>query len=707
MPAFTYAASVIVAQGLGITFAAAVGAAGVAFTTSVIALGLALVTARVFGLTGGAGGTQQDPGVRIQFPPGTTNKIPIVYGNVKTKGIVTDARISNENRTMTYVLALSEKTQTGVFEAGDVWWNDQLLLFRNGTPGEEHIVAASLDQKGQGAINYSLNGLIRIRIYAGGVDASNQIFPEQSTGNTVSATSVLDQGEIKCPPGYALTDIVFAVVQLDYSSEKGVTGLAQMTYQIVNSLSNPGLVWYDLMTSSRYGLGIASTQINTTTSISAVNTQSVYSISNEIPPTQYEPVVTLTGSISGTTLTVTTSSPVYGLVGSISVGDRLTGNNISEGTFITAFGSGSGYDGTYVINNSFTTSTQTMIASIVSQQPRYQINGVLSTGDTVKNNLDKISLASECWTTYDYGEGKWKLIANRPIPAGELAEAFEFNDDNILGDVSITATNLEDLYNILETEFPSRVIRDQSDYFRAAIDPVLMNDLEPSNKLSLRLDMVNNALHAARVGLIELKQSRADLIITFKADYTALQCSAGDVVKITNSVYGFVDELFRISKIRELEDDVGSISVDITATKYNASVYADEILDDSSVVESTGIPVFGGLPAPSEPIISSVNTSTRSFVLTTTINPVSGPVNEVQWFYSTSSATGYAYLTNEVNTSGNFAAGSTVTDNITILTPGNYYFKARAGLGARYGDLSVESDLLVLTEGADFGTIVP
>lgn len=643
MPAFSYAAAIIVAEVGGIMFAAAVGAAGVAFTTSVVALGLAMVTARVLGLTGGSGGTQQDPGVRIQFPPGTTNKIPVIYGTVNTKGVVTDARISNENRTMTYVLALSEKTQTGAFSVGNIYWNDQLLTF-DSIAGNEQIVVSSIDQNGEGEVNTNYNGLIRMRVYSGSVAAANQIFPPQSSGNTVNAMTSGFIPPLPTPDprddDYDLTDIVFAVVQLDYNSEKGLTGLGQLTFQITNTLSNPGTVWYDYMTSPRYGLGISAAQINTVTSISTANTQSVYMISNEIPPNQF----------------------------------------IAGGT-------------------------------TASTQVRYAINGVVSAGDTVKNNLDKITLSSECWTTYDYGEGLWKLIANRPVPAGELATAFEFNDDNILGEVSITATNLEDLYNILEAEFPSRAIRDQNDYYRAAIDPSLMNNLEPTNKLSMRLDMVNNALHAARVGLIELKQSRADLIITFRADYTGLQCTAGDVVKVTNSVYGFVDELFRISKIREIEDDAGTISVEITATKYDPSVYVDEILEDSSAVEGTGIPTFGGsatLPAPSEPIITEVNTSTRSFVLTTTIDPASGPVNEIQWFYSTSSATGYVYLTNEVNTSGNFGAGTTVTDNITILTSGNYYFKARSGLGARYGDLSVPSDLLILTDGSsNFGNIVP
>jgi hypothetical protein len=242
MPAFTAAAAFLVAEIGGIALAAAVGSAGLAFVTSVVAVGLAITTARLLGLTGGgAGGTQQDPGVRIQFPPATQNKIPIVYGTVNTKGTVTDARISNENKTMTYVLVLSEKTQTGTFSIGDIYWNDQQLIFDTDA-GEAHIVRSSVDQNGEGEANTNYDGLIRMRVYSGNVNAASQIFPPQATGNTVSAVTTLDEGDVKCPAGYALNGLVFAVIQIDYNSEKGVTGLGQVTFQVSNTLSNPGLV---------------------------------------------------------------------------------------------------------------------------------------------------------------------------------------------------------------------------------------------------------------------------------------------------------------------------------------------------------------------------------------------------------------------------------------------------------------------------------
>lgn len=640
MPAFTLVASFIVAEIGGIALAAALGSAGLAFVTSAIAVGLAIATSRLLGLSGGGGGgTSQDPGVRIQFPPATQNKIPIVYGSVNTKGTITDARISNSNKTMTYVLQLSEKTQTGTFTVGDIYWNDQKLVFDT-AGGNQHKVVSSIEQDGSSNTNYA--GLMRMRIYAGSTTAANQIFPPQASGNTVSAVTTLDEGDEKCLANYLLSDLVFAVIQIDYSSDKGVTGLGQVTFQLSNSLNNPGSVWFDYMTSERYGVGIPIDQIDTSTCLTNTTT-SLLGWSNTIPSNQYTPWPLSTST-------------------------------------------------TYTATN----------------QVRYQINGVLSTGDTVKNNIDKIVQGCNCWTSFDYSAGQWKVIINRAATVGELASAFKFNDDNIIGDVGITATNLEDLYNQLEVEYASRIIRDQNDYFRGEIDPSEMNDLEPVNNLSMRLDLVNNALHAARVGLIELKGSRVDLIITFRADYSAIQCEAGDVVKITNDVYGFTDKLFRISKLREVEDEGGAITVEITALQYDATVYTDEELFDSAAVEGSGIPVFGGsanLPAPSVPVVATLTTTTPSFSISTNISASSGPVDEVQWFYNTTSTGSFSYLTNEYSATGNFAAGSTATDIISIQQSGTYYFQARTGLAARYSTLSTSTSVGFYWNPNDYGGI--
>ena len=640
MPGFTFVASLIAVE-LG---AWALGSAGLAFVTSTIALGLAYTTARLLGLTGGAGGTQQDPGVRIQLPPATQNKIPVVYGHAYQKGVITDARISEDNTKMTYVLVLSEVTQTGAFTMGNIYWNDQTLSFST-TAGSEHIVIAGID--GAGQQNTKLNNLIKIRVYSGGALAANQIFPTQASGNTAAAMGFIPPLPVPDAKDadYDMSSLVFAVVELKYDSTNGVTGLPQMTWELTNSLSNPGEVWYDYMTSERYGAAVPISQIDTSTCLSTATT-SLLGWSNTIPSNQYTPWP-------------------------------------------------------YSTSTTFT----------LTNQVRYEINGVISTGDTVKSNLDKISQSCAVFTTFDYSQGQWKVILNRAATEGELTNAFKFNDDNIIGEVGITATNLEDLYNLLEVEYASRKIRDQNDYFRGAIASGEKNTLEPDNTLSLRLDLVNNALHAARIGLIELKQSRVDLIINFRADYSAIQCEAGDVVKITNNVYGFVDKLFRISKIREVEDENGTISVEITALEYDAGVYTDETLEDSAAVAGSGIPTFGGsasLPAPSTPVVTTINTTTPSFSISTNIPAVSGPVNRIQWLYSPTTATNDFEILKTISpVSGYYTNGSTVTDYVSILQEGTFYFKARTGLDGTYGVASTSTSVGFYWNPNDYGGITP
>jgi len=67
---------------------------------------------------------------------------------------------------------------------------------------------------------------------------------------------------------------------------------------------------------------------------------------------------TFTGSMSGTTLTVT----ALGFGAPIVVGMYVDGTSVTDGTYITAFGTGSGGTGTYTINQSVTASSTAMTA---------------------------------------------------------------------------------------------------------------------------------------------------------------------------------------------------------------------------------------------------------------------------------------------------------------------------------------------------------
>lgn len=56
-----------------------------------------------------------DNGVREQVPPASTNSLPVVYGDAYLGGVYIDAALSQDQKTMYYVLALSSISPNGQF----------------------------------------------------------------------------------------------------------------------------------------------------------------------------------------------------------------------------------------------------------------------------------------------------------------------------------------------------------------------------------------------------------------------------------------------------------------------------------------------------------------------------------------------------------------------------------------------------------------
>lgn len=89
-----------------------------------------------------------------------------------------------------------------------------------------------------------------------------------------------------------------------------------------------------------------------------------YTTENPLP---VQSGASFTGSISGTTLTVTAADPNWtsgGSAGAIAVGQTVVGIGVAQSTLITALGSGTGGAGTYAVGVSQTVASQSMIAAV-------------------------------------------------------------------------------------------------------------------------------------------------------------------------------------------------------------------------------------------------------------------------------------------------------------------------------------------------------
>jgi hypothetical protein len=208
--------------------------------------------------SGGTSGVKQ--GTRIQLPPGTTNKIPVVYGTAWVKGIITDAVISADNQTMWYVMALSEYPENTVtLDFNRIMWGDKDVNF-----ADDGYTVASLTAS-DSTVDTKVAGKIRIYTYSNG------------SGNPVNvgipAWSVV--------PGWdtnkTMDGLTFLIVSIDYDSNAGTTSLPDMSVELTNSLSRPGDVIKDYFLNARYGMNLPLTQIDQTslTNLNAYSDQTI------------------------------------------------------------------------------------------------------------------------------------------------------------------------------------------------------------------------------------------------------------------------------------------------------------------------------------------------------------------------------------------------------------------------------------------------
>ena len=302
---------------------------------------------------------------------------------------------------------------------------------------------------------------------------------------------------------------------------------------------------------------------------------------------------------------------------------------------------------------------------------QFSINGVIDPTAPVFQNMERLANNSGCWLTYDVHQGKWSVVINQ---AGTSAKSFD--DSNLIGSVSISGTGITEMYNGVKVNYPLGEINDEVDFIKIDIDSADRQQNEEDNVLDINLDLCNDPVQAQHLGLRELKQSRVDLMVSFKTDYSAIDLNAGDIIDITNSHLGWTNKLFRIMTLSEFDDDDGGISIEITALEYDADVYIND-LERLSVSNSNGIVTKGGLGTPSTPTITLFERDQRPRALFATTTST-GIVEGVE-FWISSDGTNYNLAgTTRPFDLGTYAPSTAVDFELDQISPGTIHCKVRA-----------------------------
>jgi hypothetical protein len=199
----------------------------------------------------------------------------------------------------------------------------------------------------------------------------------------------------------------------------------------------------------------------------------------------------------------------------------------------------------------------------------FSINGVIDTSKDVMSNMTLIASAAGAWVTFDTHTGLWGVVVNE---VGSSVASF--TNSNIIGSITVTGTPINDLYNKIELEFPHKDLSGNLDIITYSIPSGSRFANEQDNILNLKYDLVNEPTQAEYLARLELKQNRVDKVIRFRTDYSMIGLRAGDLIDVTNSIYGFTNKVFRVLSISEEDAEDNNIYLSITAFEYDSSIYS-------------------------------------------------------------------------------------------------------------------------------------
>lgn len=561
-----------------------------------------------------AAGTS-DVGSRVHVPPASNNKLPVVYGKAYMGSTVTDMKISDDGKKMWYVCSICEVTNTMPTQTPDT------MTFGNIYWGGKKVIFDGSDT----------SKVIRLETNSDPVQVDDKV-----------------NGKIH-------------MYRFPNGSASGIDTGGSNAITIMSDASIPAdLRWNSALYTSG---GQSASMTNVAFVIVTVDYDQNAGTQNLVP---INVEITNSRSAPGDVIEDYLFNDVYGCaVPSTSIDTAsLTALNVYSAELINFID---------VDGNPAT-------------QARYVINGPVQTGDNCLANLQQLVDACDSWLQYSELTGMWKVVINKEFD-GVIGDLYQVTDSNLMSGINVNPIDLNSAFNKLEVQYPNTFVLDKTDYANFnLVDfvPEVMSYNEPSNQLTVQYPQVNNYIQAAYLGQRRLLQSREDLIIDFALDYSGIQIEAGDVITVKFEPYGWEafnsgeGKLFRVSQVQEAKIDDGSLGVRVTAFEYNATIYANNPLQDFIPEANTGLKDPSISTQPGTPIFT-INTlansgAVTSFSMTSTV-PTSGTIMAMDFNLGNSSNIQTHKLYTTLNSADGipFTNSQSLTISINDQQIGNYY----------------------------------
>ena len=199
--------------------------------------------------------------------------------------------------------------------------------------------------------------------------------------------------------------------------------------------------------------------------------------------------------------------------------------------------------------------------------PALQINGVVDTANSRKENID--SMLSAMGGMLVYSGGQYYVRA-----AQYLTPSVTVDETMMVGQIQVqTRQSRRSQYNGVKGVFLSKeknyVVAD----YPAQISSTYATDDGDPIYLDMPLPFVTNNEQAQRLAKIGLLKSRQQTVITVPLNLSGLKFKAGDFIYIDNDKLGWDGKAFEVLDYGIAVDNDGSIRVDVRCIETAASIY--------------------------------------------------------------------------------------------------------------------------------------
>jgi len=690
-----YAFATIIAVAI---YAAVAVAVDIAVTT-VIATSIAMIASSIISKAffspqqpsiDVAGGSP-NPGNRVQSPPATDNKLPVVYGSAYVGGILTDLSITQNNQNLYYCFALSEVTSTNTgqtpdsFTFGDIYYGGKRVIFDQDGPRFQTTTCT--------VTGLFFGGFAPLqRVQFSGTPPSpfrgGDRITFSSDENAIVYTITSGTNPILYPNSFAVTPSApSSIVSSTIYRYQNLTDAGQNVIGLLDE--STGITDYSVRNKIQiylYSNGSNSPYNSTTSAINVMQSDGlVYKWDSQKLMTNCAfAIIKLTYSQSA------------GITGIQQTKFQVINSRNSPGDVIYDYLINTRYGASIPSNQIDTTSleelsvysdelfTYTAFDGTTSTQKRFEFNGVVDTNRSIMSSLQDMASCCDCLIKYGEIYGEWGVIVQKP----DYTVAMNLDDSNVISSITISPLDIAATYNICEVKFPDRTNQDSFNsvtFNLATIDPDLLFPNEPVNKQSITLPFVSNNVTAQYLATRFLESAREDLQVQLSINYVGLQLEAGDIVTLTNVNYGWTNKLFRISRVVQNIGSDASVTASLMLLEYNPQVYDDKNITQFDPSPNTGLgspSTFGIVPAP---VISSLNvTAVNPFIVLQITTPSAGITQYSEIWYSAYSnplqEQMYFAGTSEIQSNGTPWNINTVLPNINLteIPSGNWYFFCRA-----------------------------